>query len=102
MKKWLFSLPVAFSLLQPLSASLATEREGAFLEWIDLHIKLIEDHSEVLRKSVYSYLPCCDQDILPGEWAYLYHHVLKQNGNKYDVFFAYVCEDAEGKILEIK
>ncbi len=88
--------------MQPLSASLATEREGVFLEWIDQHIKLIEDHSEVLRKSVYSYLSCCDQDILLGEWAYLYHHVLKQNGNKYDVFFVYVGEDVEGKFIFIK
>lgn len=103
LRKWLLILAGGNLLLCALPASSSTERENACLEWVDWHIKLIEDNSEILRKSVVSYLPYSDQEKLTtGQWDALYRHILERCEHQYDVFFAYVYDDHEIKFFVLK
>lgn len=103
LRKYLIPVLALISLLCISPASSSTERENACLEWVDWHIKLIKDNSEVLRKAVVSYFPYSDQEnLITGQWDILYHHVLERCKHQYDVFFAYVYENHEVKFLVLK
>lgn len=101
-KRWIFFVPIIF-MVYPLQANSFTERRKECLDWVDWHINLIKDNSDLLKKSVVSYLPYSDQKNLSrGEYDTLYHHVLEQCNYQYDIFCAYIYEDREVKFFVLK
>lgn len=83
----------------------AKEWELNYLWLFDMKIKLLNDHADMLKRSVTSYIPYHEEDSIikkPG-WMYnIYLSMLEKHERKYDMFYACVSESEQCDFLFIK
>ncbi|MCD8060719.1 MAG: hypothetical protein LUE13_00025 [Akkermansiaceae bacterium] len=81
------------------------EREREYVWLFDMKIKLLNNHEDMLKSSINSYIPYHEEDCLVKEprWMHnIYLSMQEKHGKKYDVFYAYVSELERCDFLFIK